>query len=247
MSQGDAQAAPFSRRERLRMATIREIKEVARALLVQEGPENVTIRAIAREMGMTAPAVYRYFTSRDALIMGLRGDIFAEMAQQVGAVIEELPTEEPGRRLIASARALRAWALAHPHEFGLVLGPWAPGLGREEAKPERDMGWVFGSVITNLIEDLWRVRPFPVPAERELDPGLVGQLRTLSEDQDVDLPVGAIAVTLRCWVRLYGLICMEALGYLSFALSGGEAFFERELRDLCAALGIAGDFEEPGE
>ncbi|MFC0602855.1 TetR/AcrR family transcriptional regulator [Streptomyces palmae] len=227
------------------MATIREIKEVARSLLIQEGPENVTIRAIAREMGMTAPAVYRYFTSRDALIMGLRGDIFAEMAQQVGTGIEGLPVEEPGRRLIAAARALRCWALAHPHEFGLVLGPWAPGLGREEAKPERDMGWVFGSVITRLIEDLWRIRPFPVPAEQDLDAGLVAQMRALIEDQGIALPVGAIAITLRCWVRLYGLICMETLGYLSFALSGGEAFFERELRDLCIALGIADDFEEP--
>ncbi|GAA3357002.1 hypothetical protein GCM10017744_025890 [Streptomyces antimycoticus] len=56
MSPGEAHVAPYSRRERLRIATIREIKDVARTLLVQEGPENVTIRAIAREMGMTAPA-----------------------------------------------------------------------------------------------------------------------------------------------------------------------------------------------
>ncbi|MBH5337833.1 TetR/AcrR family transcriptional regulator [Streptomyces pactum] len=238
MSSDDAHTAPFSRRERLRIATIREIKDVARALLVQEGPENVTIRAIAREMGMTAPAVYRYFTSRDALIQGLRADIFAEMAQQMGSVIGALPAEQPGRRLIAAARGLRAWALRHPHEFGLVLGPWAPGLGREEAKPERDMGWVFGSVIANLIEELWRVKPYDTPDEDELDPVLVGQLRALSVDQNVDLPVGAIAIMLRCWVRLYGLICMESLGYMSFALADGEAFFERELRDLCTVMGI---------
>ncbi|GHJ32445.1 MULTISPECIES: TetR/AcrR family transcriptional regulator [Streptomyces] len=244
MSPGEAHVAPYSRRERLRIATIREIKDVARTLLVQEGPENVTIRAIAREMGMTAPAVYRYFSSRDALILQLRVDIFEEMARFMRGVLGQHPEEEPGRRWISGARALRVWAIKHPHEFGLILGPWAPGLGREETKPERHMSWVFGSVYSDLVADLWRVRGFPAPAVEELDPGLARTLTALSEDQDVDMPPGAIAVMLRCWVRLYGVISMEALGHMSFALSEGQHFFEFELRDLCRVLDISEFYEE---
>ncbi|MDT3395869.1 TetR/AcrR family transcriptional regulator [Streptomyces sp. B1866] len=245
MSQGDAHVAPYSRRERLRIATIREIKGVARMLLVQEGPENVTIRAIAREMGMTAPAVYRYFSSRDALILQLRVDIFAEMARQLRSVIEELPREEAARRLIEAARALRVWAIKHPHEFGLILGPWAPGLGREETKPERAMGWVFGSVFAELISELWRVRGFPAPKEDELDPRLVRQLTSMSAGHGVDMPVGAIAVMLRCWARMYGVVSMEALGHMSFALAEGRPFFEFELRGLCSVLDIEEFYDEP--
>lgn len=244
MSPGEAHVAPYSRRERLRIATIREIKDVARTLLVQEGPENVTIRAIAREMGMTAPAVYRYFSSRDALILQLRVDIFAEMARYMRGVIGQLPEGEPGRRLIGGARALRVWAIKHPHEFGLILGPWAPGLGREETKPERTMGWVFGSVFSDLVSDLWRVRGFPAPEEDELEPALARQLGALSEDQGVDMPPGAIAVMLRCWARLYGVISMEALGHMSFGLSEGKSFFEFELRDLCTMLDINEFYDE---
>ncbi|MFD0653410.1 TetR-like C-terminal domain-containing protein [Streptomyces malaysiensis subsp. malaysiensis] len=66
----------------------------------------------------------------------------------------------------------------------------------------------------------------------------------LSEDQDVDMPPGAIAVMLRCWVRLYGVISMEALGHMSFALSEGQHFFEFELRDLCRVLDISEFYEE---
>ncbi|MFH8366955.1 TetR/AcrR family transcriptional regulator [Streptomyces sp. NPDC018031] len=238
MSPENAHTAPFSRRERLRIATIREIKDVARGLLVQQGQENVTIRAIAREMGMTAPAVYRYFASRDALIQGLRGDIFAEMGRHIGEVIGELPAEQPGRRLVAAVRALRAWALQHPHEFGLVLGPWVPGLSYEEAQPERDMAWVFGEVIVGLFQEVWQTRPYPVPSEEELAPVLVEQFRVLREEMEVDMPVAAIVVLLSCWVRLYGLICMESLGYMSFALPDCEAFFERELREVFAVIGI---------
>ncbi|WFB06674.1 TetR/AcrR family transcriptional regulator [Streptomyces sp. LX-29] len=245
MSQGDAPVVPYTRRERLRIATIREIKDVARELLVQQGPENVTIRAIARDMGMTAPAVYRYFTSRDALIMALRADIFAEMAERVRVMTEALPADDPGRRLIAAARALRAWALRNPHEFGLVLGPWTQGLGRSGARPDPETGWtVFGSLWSHLFEDLWRVRPWPVPEVAELEPALVEQLRGLSEAQEITLPTGAIAVMLRCWVRLYGLMCLETLGFMSFALADGEAFFERELRDLTRVVGIEDLFEQ---
>ncbi|QKV91756.1 WHG domain-containing protein [Streptomyces sp. NA02950] len=244
MSPGEAHVAPYSRRERLRIATIREIKDVARTLLVQEGPENVTIRAIAREMGMTAPAVYRYFSSRDALILQLRVDIFEEMARFMRGVLGKLPEEEPGRRLISGARALRIWAIKHPHEFGLILGPWAPGLGREETKPERHMGLVLGSVFSDLVSDLWRLRGFPAPEGEELDAGLARQLTTLSEDQDVDMPPGAIAVMLRCWVRLYGVISLEALGHMSFALAEGQSFFEFELRSLCTVLDIDEFYED---
>ncbi|GAA4669301.1 TetR/AcrR family transcriptional regulator [Streptomyces youssoufiensis] len=238
MSQEAVPVAPYSRRERLRIATIQEIKDVAREFLVQDGPGNVTIRAIAREMGMTAPAVYRYFTSRDELIQAIRRDIFGEMGGHLRAVIEAIPERDPAVELLASGRALRRWAIEHPHEFGLILGPWGPSEGRQAGQAEREASWAFGSLFAGLISELWRTRGFPAPDPDSLDPELVAQLTALRQEYQVELPVEALAIMVRCWVRLYGVISMDALGHLAFALPNGDAFFERELQDLAAVLGI---------
>ncbi|MEK8173196.1 TetR-like C-terminal domain-containing protein [Streptomyces sp. M19] len=72
----------------------------------------------------------------------------------------------------------------------------------------------------------------------------MAQLTALKEDQTVDLPVGAIAIMLRCWVRLYGVISMEALGHMSFALAEGQSFFEFELRSFCKLLDIEEFYEQ---
>src|SRR5258707_9935323 len=82
----DVVQAP-SRRDRVRAATTEEIKQTARRILVSEGPEAVSLRAIAREMGMTAPALYRYFGSHEELIKHVCADIFTELASDIRTAI----------------------------------------------------------------------------------------------------------------------------------------------------------------
>ncbi|MDR7273352.1 TetR/AcrR family transcriptional regulator [Catenuloplanes atrovinosus] len=114
-------AAP-TRRERVRTATVAEIKEVARRLLVGGGLSAVSLRAIGREVGMTAPALYRYFPGLDALVGALAADLFAELTEAVRAVRDDLAGEPPMVRLTGMARAFRRWSLAHPREFALMFG-----------------------------------------------------------------------------------------------------------------------------
>ena len=105
-----------SRRDRVRAATTGEIKETARRILVAEGPEAVSLRAIAREMGMTAPALYRYFGSREDLIRHVVGDIFSEIAADIRAAAIAAAEESGGdvtAKLIAACREFRHWALTH--------------------------------------------------------------------------------------------------------------------------------------
>ncbi len=77
-----------SRRDRVRAATTQEIIQTARRLLVQHGPDAVSLRAIAREMGMTAPALYRYFSSHEELLRHVVADIFTELASHVRAAVD---------------------------------------------------------------------------------------------------------------------------------------------------------------
>ena len=88
MTQEQVPVEVLTRRDRMRAATTAEIKGTARRILVEQGPDAVSLRAIAREMGMTAPALYRYFGSREQLIRHVIGDIFTEVADDIGAAIQ---------------------------------------------------------------------------------------------------------------------------------------------------------------
>lgn len=118
-----------NRRERVRAATVQEIKDVARRQLVGDGPSAVSLRAIAREMGMTAPALYRYFPSFDHLVQSLVTDLSTELCAAVEHARDLASPDDAGARLLAVCRAFRAWSVGHPAEFGLIFGAPTPGYG----------------------------------------------------------------------------------------------------------------------
>src|SRR5947207_3667346 len=103
-----------TRRERHRNATLKEIKQVARRLVVEGGPTAISLRAIARELGMSAAALYRYFPSLEALVADVCRDVYDELRATVTTAGDEA---EPGTQLIGMARGFRHWSIAHPQEF----------------------------------------------------------------------------------------------------------------------------------
>ncbi|MDQ1660474.1 MAG: hypothetical protein QOJ68_454, partial [Blastococcus sp.] len=111
-----------SRRDRARADTAREIRQTARRVLVDQGVDGLALRAVAREMGMTAPALYRYFTSREDLVDHVVADLYTELCDVLEAVRDEVDPARPGGRLIAVSRAFRDWATTHAAEFGLLFG-----------------------------------------------------------------------------------------------------------------------------
>jgi hypothetical protein len=86
---------------------------------------------------------------------------------------------------------------------------------------------------------------FPVPADDDLDPALKEQLRTWCAKLPVALPLGVMSVFLSCWIRLYGMVCMEVFGHLRFALDDAAPMFEAELRSLGELLGVADEYRPP--
>ena len=292
-------ATTLSRRDRVRAATVTEIKDTARRILVAEGPDGLSLRAIAREMGMTAPALYRYFPSREDLIGALIADLYDELTAAIstaagaagdaagriagaatrgaagdpargtagdaagriagaatrgaagnlargtargvggGAAAGETAGGDPRAGITAASRAFRAWALAHPREFGLLFGSPIPGIdAHSDDSPAGLASERFGQVFGDLVARIYLASPFPVPAEDEMDPELRRQLRDWCSALPVELPVGAGQVFLSCWIRLYGMVAMEVFGHLQFALPDAEPLFEAELRDLAVKLGF---------
>lgn len=227
-----------NRRERVRAATVQEIKDVARRQLVTDGQTAVSLRAIAREMGMTAPALYRYFPSFDHLVRSLVGDLFGEVCTAMEDARDLLPADDAGGRLLAVCRTFRAWAVGHRAEFGLLFG--APGSGGGDLLAPAQAGSArFGAVFFELFAEVWRHNGFDVPAADELEPRLVPQLTAYRQALGSTLPLGVLHTILSCWARLYGLVSLEVFNHLRFALTDAEPFFEEQLRELAAALGVA--------
>jgi AcrR family transcriptional regulator len=239
-----------SRRDRLRAATTQEIIQTARRLLVEQGAEAVSLRAIAREMGMTAPALYRYFGSHEELLRYVVGDIFTEIADHVRAAIhaaadpdcpESAVAEAMAVKMIAGCREFRAWALQHVPEFSMLFGSPIPGLEylhQVTRDPMIDCGYEFGQVFLDLFGNLYRRRPFPIPADQDVHPGLRDQLARYRELTRTDLPLWALQTFLRCWVLLYGTVSLEVFGHLQFALQDPSPMFELMLADMAALIGL---------
>src|SRR5947207_15382093 len=109
-------------RERVRAELTREITETARRHLATEGAAGLSLRAVARDLGMVSSAIYRYFPSRDDLLTALIIDGYNAVGAAVEAAEGAVPRLDFPGRWFATCRALRAWALAHPHEYALVYG-----------------------------------------------------------------------------------------------------------------------------
>jgi AcrR family transcriptional regulator len=228
-----------NRRERVRAATVQEIKDVARRQLVTDGQAAVSLRAIAREMGMTAPALYRYFPSFDHLVRSLVGDLFGEVCTAMEDARDLLPADDADGRLISVCRTFRAWAVGHRAEFGLLFGAPVSG-GHTDLLPAAQAGGArFNAIFFGLYADVWRKHSFPAPATDDLDPRLVQQLTVYRQQTGDPLPLGVLAVILSAWARIYGLVSLEVFNHLRFALTDGETFFEEQLRELATQLGLA--------
>jgi AcrR family transcriptional regulator len=237
-------ATTESRRDRQRTATEAEIKAAARGQLVESGAQGVSLRGIAREMGMTAPALYRYYASLDDLLEAMCEDYFGEVTEEVAAT-SAAAGEDLGARLHLTVRAFRRWAVAHPAEFGLMFRE------REEPK-DLDAGCVhsrrFAEQFLGLFVQLWAERPFALPDEPVAPEAACAQLRDYAASHRIDLPLPVLWVFASSWVRLFGVICMEVFGQLTFMFRDVEPYFEAELRSVVRAMGleyVAPDGEPP--
>ncbi len=242
-----ASATPPARRDRLRAATMEEITATARRLLVEQGPEAASLRAIAREMGMTAPGLYRYYSSREELLRHVIADMFRELASDIRRAIAAAGHDPAAQRgpagapkMIAACREFRNWALGHKDEFALLFGVPLPGLDDGRFDVAQECALEFAGTFYTLFLQLWNATHFPVPSQEEIDPELRTQLARFRDKLRLGAgaPDGANLIFLRCWILLYGAVSMEVFGHLGFALTDASPMFELTLRDLAGLVGL---------
>lgn len=157
-------------RERARIEVTAAIKDEARRMLAAEGAAKLSLRAVARELGMVSSALYRYFPSRDELLTALIIDAY----DSIGAAAEEADARAlaagspPRARWIAVCEAVRAWALGHPHEYALIYGSPVPGYSApmDTVGPASRVGNSFVGILRAAYEGRGLALPPLPPALR---------------------------------------------------------------------------------
>ncbi|MFB4319914.1 TetR/AcrR family transcriptional regulator [Actinomadura sp. 21ATH] len=235
---GERGGGPMSRRERLRVETSREIKAIALRQMAEGGPGAISLRGIAREMGMTARAIYSYFPTRDDLITALISEIGASLADALESASNAVPNTDPGGRLTAWGQALREWALAHPECFRLFYGHPVPGYQPPEDGPVDQTARRVCRELTRLVATAWPHARHHQPEDTswsDLHPDYVAKIQ---EDLP-DVPPAAAALALRVWGRMHGLVTLEIDGHIHPVAGNPAALHRAEMLDLVRSLGLS--------
>jgi AcrR family transcriptional regulator len=229
--------ASRSARERVRAELTREITETARRHLATEGAAGLSLRAVARELGMVSSAVYRYFPSRDDLLTALIIDGY----NAIGAAAEQADAacrrDDHRGRWLSACRGVRDWALAHPHEYSLVYGSPVPGYQAPEQTigPASRVAAVFGKIIS----DAQASGALDPPALCPPPPGsFAPDADRLRESVLVAVPDDATARALTVWASIFGLVSFELFGQFENVVTDRCAFFEHAAGCLGRMLGL---------
>lgn len=217
----------------LQMPNLSEsIKDFAWRQITESGASSLSLRKIARELGITAPAIYNYFPDRDALVTALIIDAYASFGDCQHEAKASFP--EPGQeveRFRATGIAYRRWALQYPHRYLLIFGSPVPGYvpPMQELLPVmmRSLG-----ALTGVIAELQaggRLDAYAIPLPL-VEPG--HRLFTLMGSADPGM-LSVYSVAMLIWSRVHGLVSLEVTGQLPPFPGDGEALYRFELDSIC--------------
>ena len=223
-------------RERARAELTREIKEEARRQVAATGAQRLSLRAVARELGMVSSALYRYFPSRDDLLTALIIDAYDALGDSAEQAVATLPRADVRGRWRACCTAVRGWALAHPHEYALIYGSPVPGYqAPQETIPA-------ASRVALVLGGLLAAASAAADGEPGSAAGLPEQLRQQAALVGAAIAPGvgeaAIVRALIAWTQLFGMISFELFGQLVGSADPAEDFFGHAVDQMADFVGL---------
>lgn len=215
-------------RERARAELTQEIKEAAGRQIAEVGASALSLRAVSRELGMVSSALYRYFPSRDALLTALIVDAF----DAVGEVAEQVERDVPaGRgfsaRWVALGAAVRACAVAQPHDYALIYGSPVPGY--EAPTDTVDPAARVSLVALRLVADGVVAGQIDPAATGSMPRTMHREMAGLRDGVGLAIPDEVLARTLLAWSAVLGAINYELFGHLHGIVADHEAYFGHQL------------------
>jgi len=228
-----------TRRERLREATREEIKTIARQQMAEQGAASLSLRSIARQMGLTAPALYRYFENRDALVTALIADAYTSLAVALEAARDALPPSDHHGRLLDVALAYRRWAVAHSQDYALIFGTPIPGYhapAEVTAPPaQRNLG-----VLVELLAAAQQAGELSSPPEYAgPPPELEAQLLGWRDHYGYLASTPVLRLALSLWAHVHGLVTLEIFHHLGPNIGDAEVLYKAEALAWFRRMGLS--------
>lgn len=227
-------------RERARAEITAEILAAARRQLATNGAPGLSLRAVAREIGMVSSAVYRYVASRDELLTLL----IIESYDALGTAVEQAAAPRRGRRpaqrFLAAARAVRSWAIDHPHEYALLYGSPVPGYHApaETIGPASRPTLALVGIVVDAQRDgqldASKALVSDVPAALRVD--LDAVRAAIGADLDDRVAVSMLAA----WTQLFGLVSFELFGQTRNVIAHHASLFDTAVLAMARGIGLAG-------
>jgi AcrR family transcriptional regulator len=191
--------------------------------MAEKGASGLSLREVAREMGVVSSALYRYFATRDDLLTALIVDAYNDLGEVAERAARRVPRSEPRRRFHAAASAIRKWAKTNPNEYALLYGSPVPGYEAPQftVEPAARVALVLGSIVA----DAWQQSS----AERRIDvggPGPKGLLETRNLDSVMPgVPESVRALSLMVWSQIFGCVSFELFGHYKGTVRNMNRFF----------------------
>ena len=222
---------PPTMRERYRAQVRGEVKQAALRQLAESGPGGVSVSAIGKQLGVSGPALYRYFASRDELLTELVIDAYHDLAAALSAAASaganQAPSPEPRARFEAIARAYRSWAVAQPHRYRLLFGPPLPGYDAHEQQLVEAAQAAMNQLL-GILRELGD-RPAASPPQP-----LAAQLSAWAQARVPGIDPATALRAVLVWSRLHGLVSLEIAGNFASMGVDPDQVFEAQLATLTA-------------
>ena len=235
----DPNMATETPRARARAQTLADITRIGREHLATEGAAALSVRAVARDLGVVSSAIYRYVRSRDDLLTLLVVDGYDELGDAVDAALAEVAVDDFRGRFLAVGRAVRSWALREPATYALLFGSPVPGY---HAPAERTVGP--GTRVISALVAIYSAAyesgamnpPDPAPA---VTGRLEADLAAVRAETGTDIPDDLVVRGVLAWAGLFGCVSFELFGqYGADTFRDPGQLFERQLAILADTLGL---------
>jgi AcrR family transcriptional regulator len=227
-------------RARVRAELVQEIKNEARRQLAEAGASSLSLRAVARELGMVSSGIYRYYKSRDQLLTALIIDAYEAIGAAVEAADARCERTDLSARWSACCHAVRSWALAYPQEYALIYGSPVPGYRAPEntTTPASRVVLALAAVVREAAAADGLRDPFRPECVPELSKGARTEAARLQALGLAGVPEEAIVRAIVAWTQLFGLVSFEIFGRLVDVVDDIAAMFEQSVTEMGAFVGL---------
>ncbi|WAC50711.1 TetR/AcrR family transcriptional regulator [Frigoribacterium sp. SL97] len=219
-------------RERARTEIVERALASAHRQLAEVGAAALSVRAVARDLGMASSAIYRYFPSRDALLTCLITDAYVDLAEAARRAEQAVDRADHQERFRETARATRRWAIADPHRYALLYGSPVPGYAApvDTVEPAIAVGLLLLGAVDDAAASGATLRAMPVRA------GLADEFTQLAQGLGASVAPGVLAAGITAWTALYGHLSFELFGHLTDVVTDRDAWFESFLDEQIARI-----------